>query len=179
MKKAISIIWKVVLVLIIVATIIGGTIVYTKRDEIVTTKITMKYFSEVVNSNDEEMVKGFTANSNNDYIYTNFASTLNNIYHFEGISDFKFTITNSEVFGNGKYQCYFSTMFENYVPKCDLEHEQRYMNYLIDIEVSYKLNEQEYKNKEKGLVVFVKDMSDGNYFTWKLAGFDRYKLEEK
>ena len=33
-----------------------------------------------------------------------------------------------------------------------------------------------YNYKEKGLVVFVKDMEDGNYFTWKLVRFDKYRL---
>lgn len=178
MKKTLNIVWKVALVLLIVTTIIGGTVLYVKRDEIVTSKITMKYFSEVVNSNDKEAIRSFVADSKDDALYVAFENVMNNVYHFEGVTDFKFKITHSEVFGDGKYQCYFSTAFENYVPKCDLNNEQRYMNYLIDAEVSYKLNDQEYNNKEKGLVVFVKDMAEGNYFTWKLVGFDRYKISE-
>jgi len=52
------------------------------------------------------------------------------------------------------------------------------MNYLIEMDVKYKLNEEEITQKEKGLVVFVKDMEKGNYFTWKLVRFDRYKVAE-
>lgn len=177
MRKYLDKGWKVTLIVLAILTLIIGTIIYNKRDEIITSNITMRYFSEVVNSNNEKAVKSFVAKSNNNVLYENFSSTLNHVYHFEGVSDFKFEITDTEVFGNGKYQCYFSTAFENYIPKCDLENEQRYMNYIIDMDVSYKLNDKEYKNKEKGLVVFVKDMAEGNYFTWKLVRFDRYKLE--
>ena len=52
------------------------------------------------------------------------------------------------------------------------------MNYLVEINVNYKLNGEEINQKEKGLVVFVKDMEKGNYFTWKLVRFDRYKVAE-
>lgn len=179
MKKTLNIIWKVALVLLVSVSLVAGGIIYTKRDEIVTSKITMKYFSEVVNKNDKEMIKGFVANSENDALYDDFVSVLNNKYYYEGVENFKFTITDQEVFGNGKYQCYFSTMFENYVPKCDIKNEQRYMNYLIEMDVSYELNDKEYNYKEKGLVVFVKDMEDGNYFTWKLVRFDKYRLESE
>lgn len=179
MKKTLSISWKIVLALLISVILVAGGIIYTKRDEIVTSNITMDYFSEVVNKNDEEMIKGFVANSNNDVLYTKFVTMLDHNYYYEGVEDFKFVITDKEVFGNGKYQCYFSNMYENYVPKCDIQNEQRYMNYLLDIEVSYKLNNKEVKQKEKGIVVFVKDMEKGNYFTWKLVRFDRYKLTEE
>jgi len=178
MKKVLNIVWKIVLVLIIVFVLVGSGIVYAKRDEIVTSKITMKHFSEVVNKNDEEMIKGFVANSNNDVLYNNFVNTLTYNYYYEGVTDFDFKITDKEVFGNGKYQCYFANSFENYVPKCDLENEGRYMNYLIEMNVSYKLNGEVVNQKEKGLVVFVKDMGNGNYFTWKLVRFDRYKIAE-
>lgn len=178
MKKALNIIWKIALVIVIAVVLVAGGIVYSKRDEIVTSKITMKYFAEVVNENDADMIKGFVANSNNDVLHNNFVSTLNNNYYYEGVENFKLEITKKEVFGNGKYQCYFSNAFENYVPKCDIENEQRYMNYLIEAEVSYTLNDEQITQKEKGLVVFVKDMEDGNYFTWKLVRFDRYRVSE-
>ena len=179
MKRAFNIIWKIVLCLVIVFSLIGSGIVYAKRDELVTSKITMKYFSEVVNKNDEDMIKEFVANSNNDVLHTNFVNTIKNNYYYEGVKNFKFEITSQEVFGNGKYQCYFANEFENYVPKCDLENEGRYMNYLIEMNVSYELNNEEVNQKEKGLVVFVKDMENGNYFTWKLVRFDRYKIVEQ
>lgn len=176
MKKTITIGWRVLLVLIIVFLLVSTTIIYSKRDEIVTSKITMKYFEQMVNENNEDKIKSFVANSNNDVLYDNFVKTLDNNYYFEGTSDFKFKITSKEVFGNGKYQCYFANSFENYTPKCDLENEGRYMNYLIEIDASYTLNGEQVNNKEKGIVVFVKDMEKGNYFTWKLVRFDRYKI---
>ena len=176
MQRILNIAWKIALVLIVVTSLIGAGMIYSNRDKIVTSRITMIYFGEVVNKNDEEMIKGFVANSNNDVLYNNFVSTLNNQYYYSGVSDFKFEITNKEEFGSGKYQCYFANAFENYATKCDLENEGRYMNYLIDINISYKLNGEEKNHKEKGLVVFVIDMEDGNYFTWKLVRFDRYKV---
>jgi len=178
MKKTINVTWKIILILMIIFMLIGAGALYTKRDKLVTSNISMKYFSEMVNNFDEEGVKTFVANSNNDILYTNFVSTMNNNYLYEGVSDFSFKITNKELFGNGKYQCYLSNSFENYVPKCDLENEVRYMNYLIEMNVSYKLNGEVVNQKEKGLVVFVKDMGNGNYFTWKLVRFDRYKIAE-
>ena len=50
--------------------------------------------------------------------------------------------------------------------------------YILNIEVSYKLNDEEITQKEKGLVVFIKDMEKGNYFTWKLVKFDRYRIAD-
>ena len=152
--------------------------VYPKRDRLVTTYITMDYFVDTVNNYNEEKVKSFVAKSSrNDVLFNNFLSTLKDTYHYKGISDFKFEITNQEVYeedGNGKYQCYFSSK----VTKCDTENEGRYMNYLIDIDISYTFEEKVYNEKEKGLVVFVKDMSKGNYFTWKLVRFDRYRITD-
>ena len=179
MNKTLSIVWRVAAILIIVCALIGSGIVYSKRDELVTSNITMDYFEEVVNKNDEKMIKGFVANSKNDVLYSNFVKALKNNYYFEGVSDFEFEIVNKEVFGNGKYQCYFANAFENHVPKCDLENEGRYINYLVDVNVKYKLNGEEVSQKEKGLVVFVKDMEKGNYFTWKLVRFDWYKVVEE
>lgn len=178
MKKTINIIWKSALVIIISVALIASGVIFTKRDEIVTSKITMKQFSKSINDFNRENLKEFVANSNNDVLYNNFVSTLENNYFYQGVSDFEFEIVNYEFFGTGKYQCYFANAFENHVPKCDLEHEGRYMNYLIDINVNYKLNDEEISVKEKGLVVFVKDMEKGNYFTWKLVRFDRYRVIE-
>jgi len=178
MQKTLNIAWKVFLVIIVAAALVLAGCVYTKRDKIVTSKITMKYFVETIERNDEKRNKSFVAKSNNDVLYANFSSTMDNVYHYEGVSNLKFEITNKELFGDGKYQCYFANAFENYATKCDLENEGRYINYLIDIKVSYIFNEEKITRNEKGLVVFVKDMVKGNYFTWKLVRFDRYKVEE-
>lgn len=178
MKKVLKVVWKFMLSIVVVCSLVAIGVIYTKRDELVTSNITMKYFREVVNENNETQIKEFVANSNNDVLHDNFVSTLNNQYYYSGVSDFNFEIVDKELFGNGKYQCYFANAFENYVPKCDLENEGRYMNYLIDMEITYKLNGEQISQKEKGLVVFVKDMEEGNYFTWKLVRFDRYIISE-
>lgn len=176
MQKTVNIVWKMALVIIFGLTLVKAGTLYSKRDELVTSKITMEYFVETVNLNNEERNKNFVADSYNDVLYTNFTSTMNNIYHFEGVTDFYFEVEEAELFGDGKNQCYLSNAFEEYTTKCDLENEGRYMNYLVDIKISYTYNDEEINRKEKGLVVFVKDMVDGNYFTWRLVRFDRYKI---
>ena len=176
MQKTLNIAWKLFLVAILALSLVMFGSLYSKRDKIITSNVTMKYFVETVEKNDEKRNKSFVAKSNNDVLYTNFSSTMNNIYHYEGVSDFKFKIVDQELFGDGKYQCYFANAFENYTPKCDLENKGRYMNYFIDIEISYTFNDEKIERKEKGLVVFAKDMVEGNYFTWKLVRFDRYKV---
>ena len=178
MQKTLNIAWKLFLVVIIALSLVMFGSLYSKRDRIITSNITMKYFVETVEKNNEKRNKSFVAKSNNDVLYTNFSSTMNNVYHYEGVNDFKFKIVDQELFGDGKYQCYFSNAFENYTPKCDLENKGRYMNYFIDIEISYTFNEEKIERKEKGLVVFAKDMVNGNYFTWKLVRFDRYKVSD-
>lgn len=177
MQKILNIGWKIVLIIIIAGMLILSGFLYSKRDEIITANITMKYFIETVELNNEDRNKSFVAKSNNDVLYNNFSSTLNHVYHYTGVSDLKLEIKNKELFGDGKYQCYFSNSFEDYAPKCDLENEGRYMNYLVDIKVSYMLDNERIERDEKGLVVFVKDMIEGNYFTWSLVRFDRYKIE--
>ena len=177
MQKTINIVWKVVLGLIILGMLITCGYLYINRDEIVTSKITMNYFVETVESNDKERMKSFIADSNNDVLYTNFVSTMNNIYYYEGVADLNFEITDKKIYGNGERQCYLANAFEDYVTKCDMENKGRYVNYLVDINVKYSFNGETMNRKEKGLVVFVKDMVNGNYFTWKLVRFDRYKVE--
>lgn len=178
MQKILNVGWKIFLLTIIAAVLILTGFIYSNRDKIITSNITMKYFIETVELNNEERNKSFVAKSNNDVLYNNFVSTLNNVYYYTGVSDLKFEIKDQELFGDGKYQCYFSNAFEDYVPKCDLENEGRYMNYLIDIKVSYTQDNERVTRNEKGLVVFVKDMVEGNYFTWSLVRFDRYKIEQ-
>lgn len=178
MQKKLNILWKSFLVVLVAVTLVLSGYLYSNRDEIVTSNITMKYFVETVLNNDENQIRTFVANSNNDVLYNNFVSTMNNVYYYDGVSDLEFEITGVELFGDGKYQCYFANAFENYSPKCDLENEGRYINYLVDIKVSYTFNEERVTRDEKGLVVFVKDMVDGNYFTWRLVRFDRYKLSD-
>ena len=151
MKKTINIIWKIVLVVVITFMLIGAGVVYTKRDEIITSNFTMSYFSETVNNFDEEKAKGFVANSNGDVLYNNFVAVLNNQYFYEGVSDFKFEITDKEMLGNGKYRCLFSNSFEDNVSKCYLENEGRYMNYLIDKQSIYKIGHSyDYHNFKDG-----------------------------
>jgi hypothetical protein len=177
MKKSLNIAWKVFLILIVCLSLVAGGYIYSVRDELVTSKITMKYFVETVELNDKNRAKSFVANSNNDVLYKNFVSTLDNIYYYDGVENVDMEITNIEIFGNGKYQCYFSNALEDYTPKCDLENEGRYVNYLVDINIKYNIEQTVVVRKEKGLVVFVKDPVQGNYFTWKLVRFDRYKID--
>lgn len=179
MKRTFNIVWKVTLVVIVCLSLVGVGFLYSNRDKIITSQVSMKYLEEVINKNDTEAYKSFVANSNNDVLYNTFSQMIEHNYYYEGVEDFKFKITDTEVFGNGKYQCYLANAYENHVPKCDLEHEGRYMNYLVDVKVEYKINGEKKENKEKGLVVFVKDMVDGNYFTWKLVRFDRYIVIEE
>ena len=48
------------------------------------------------------------------------------------------------------------------------------MNYLIDTTTKYKTKSgDEFEVKERGLVVFVKDGSNGNIFEWKLVRYNR------
>lgn len=176
MKKHMYIAWKLILVLIIAFALIVAGFLYSKRDKLITSNVTMDYFEKMVNTYDTKAIEEFVADSNNNVLYNNFVSMINNNYFYEGVSDFNFEVVDKELFGDGKYQCYFANAFENYTPKCDLENKGRYINYLVDVDVKYKLNDEVVTHKEKGLVVFVKDMAEGNYFTWKLVRFDRYKI---
>jgi hypothetical protein len=178
MQKTLNIIWKIVLILIALGALITSGYLFSNRDELVTSNITMDYFIETVETNNKERMKGFIASSNNDVLYENFVSTMDNVYHYSGVSDMHFEITNKKIYGNGKRQCYLSNEFENYITKCDSENEGRYVNYLVDIKISYIYANEKVTRDEKGLIVFVKDMVDGNYFTWKLVRFDRYKVEK-
>lgn len=179
MQKTVKLLWKIFVLIIVCFCLISSGYLYSNRDEIITSKISMKYFEDVINSGNVKDYKNFVANSNKDVLYNNFVSKMENNYFYEGVTNFNFKITNTEVFGDGKYQCYFSNAFENYIPKCDLDHEGRYMNYFVDIDISYDFKGKDNHYKEKGLVVFAKDMEKGNYFTWKLVRFDRYIIEEK
>jgi hypothetical protein len=90
--------------------------------------------------------------------------------HTDTVEEYKFTIDEYELFGNGKYQCYF-----NYygTPTCDVNYEGRYINYLIQTTTKIKYTSGEIVEKKKqGLVVFVKDGSNGNIFEWKLVRYD-------
>ena len=170
MKKYARIIYKVAIAIIVILAIVFASLAYSKKDELVTEKITLKYFEESMNNFNKEELKEFVADSENDILYKNAIKNYE-IYHHDTVSYYEFSIDSYEVFGNGKYQCYFNL---KKVPTCDVEHEGKYMNYLITTTTKYRtIAGDSFSVKEKGLVVFVKDGSNGNIFEWKLVRFDR------
>lgn len=176
MIKRINIVWKIFLIILLIASLLGSMFLFINRDKIITKQITMNYLLEIINNNDADKAKEFVAKSNNDVLYHNFVNTLANNYYFDGVSNFSLSITNMELYEDKKHQCYFSNMFDNYSLKCDEENEGKYMNYLVDLDINYSINGEKRNHQEKGLISLVKDMSEGNYFTWKLVRFDRYKI---
>ena len=145
----------------------------SKSDQIVTEKVTLEYFETSLNHYDENQLKEFAAKSENDVLYKNLVKTYTR-YRSDSIKEIKFVIDEYEVFGSGKYQCYFN--LKN-IPTCDLEHEGRYMNYLVTTTTTLVTESgQEVVIKEKGIVVFIKDGSKGNPFEWKLVRYNTYDI---
>ena len=174
MKKYGLLIYKIGLSILLVIAIVVFSVSLSKKDELITQNITLKYFENSMNNYDSNNLKEFVAHSENDVLYKNAVKSYE-LYHYEGVSDYHFKIDSYEVFGNGKYQCYFN--LKN-VPTCDLNNEGKYMNYLINTTTKYKTVIGEEKIiKEKGLVVFVKDGSNGNIFEWKLVRYNSYIVE--
>jgi hypothetical protein len=170
MKKYVLVIYEVVVAMIFVVAIIFASLALSKKDELITERITLKYFEESMNNFDKEELKEFVASSENDILYKNAIKNYE-IYHHDTVVEYSFAIDDYEVFGNGKYQCYFNL---KKVPTCDVEHEGKYMNYLVNTTTKYKTTSGDtFEVKEKGLVVFVKDGSNGNIFEWKLVRYDR------
>lgn len=174
MKRIINITWKLLMVALVGILVLVAVKVYPKRDELVTKHITTEYFLEIMNSNNQEAVRNFVADGNGDQFYINFIGQLNNIYYYEGVESLSYKITDMEIIGDGKHQGYLSGPLENYKVIWDEENEGRYINYLINAEVQYTYKGELKERKEKGLLVFVKDMSEGNYFTWKFVRLNRY-----
>jgi hypothetical protein len=170
MKKYGLIIYKVVIATIFIIAIVFASLTFSKKDELITENITLKYFEKSMNNFDKDELKEFVANSENDILYKNAVKNFE-IYHHDTVAEYSFTIDEYEVFGNGKYQCYFNL---KKVPTCDVEHEGKYMNYLVNTTTEDKTPSGDtFEVKEKGLVVFVKDGSNGNIFEWKLVRYDR------
>lgn len=170
MKKYGLVIYKVLVAMILVMAIVFASLIIVKKDELVTEHITLKYFEKSMNKFDKEELKGFVASSENDILYKDAIKNYE-IYHHDTVVDYQFTIDHYEPFGNGKYQCYFNL---KKIPTCDIKHEGKYMNYLIDTTTKYKTKSgDEFEVKERGLVVFVKDGSNGNIFEWKLVRYNR------
>ena len=173
MQKYYLKIYQVFLVVLLVVTIIFSALFITKSDEIVTENITLEYFETSINHYDANQLKEFSAKSENDVLYKNLVKVYT-AYRGENIKNFKFTIDEYEVFGSGKYQCYFNLKG---IPTCDLEHEGRYMNYLVTTTTKIVTDSgQEVTIKEKGIVVFIKDGSKGNPFEWKLVRYNTYNI---
>ena len=173
MKKYYLRIYQVSVAILAIAIIIFSSLFIANSDEIITENITLEYFEKSLNNYDERKLKDFVANSENDILYNNLIDVYSR-YRGEGSSNYKYTIDKKEVFGEGKYQCYFNLKG---VPTCDLHHEGRYMNYLIESTTSY-INEIGIKQviREKGIVVFIKDGSNGNFFEWKLVRYNTYQI---
>ena len=170
MKKYVLLTYKIIVSLALVVAIVFVSLTVANLDEMVTENITLKYFEKSMNEFDKEKLDAFVADSENNILYTN-ALRNYEIYHSDTVVEYSFEINEYEVFGNGKYQCYF-----NYydIPTCDVNYEGKYMNYLIETTTKYKTKFGETGEvKEKGLVVFVKDGSNGNIFEWKLVRYDR------
>ena len=170
MKKYVLTTYKIVVLLALVVAIVFLSLTAMKLDEFVTENITLKYFEDSMNNFNKEKLDEFVADSENDILYKNALENYS-IDHNDTVDTYEFKIDKYEIFGNGKYQCYF-----NYygTPTCDVNYEGKYMNYLIDTttKIKYKYGDEIVK-KEKGLVVFVKDGSNGNLFEWKLVRYDR------
>lgn len=173
MQKYFLRIYQAFLVAIIVTALVLSCIFIIKSDQIVTEQITLKYFETSLNTFSEEKLKDFAADSEHDILYKNLVNNYSK-YRDESIKNYKFKIDKYEVFGTGKYQCYFNLKG---IPTCDLEHEGRYMNYLIDTTITFTNDINETQTvKEKGLVVFIKDGSNGNPFEWKLVRYNTYVI---
>lgn len=173
MQKYYLRIYQVFLVVLAVVTIVFSCVFIVKGDEIVTGTITLDYFETSLNNYDPDKLKDFVANSENDILYKNLINNYSR-YRADGISNYEFKIDKYETFGTGKYQCYFNLKG---IPTCDLEHEGRYMNYLIDTTTTFTNAIGEVQVvKEKGIVVFIKDGSNGNPFEWKLVRYNTYVI---
>ena len=173
MQKYFLRIYQAVLVVFVATTLVLSCIFIIKSDQIVTENITLKYFETSLNTYSKEKLRDFVADSENDILYKNLVNNYSK-YRDESIKNYKFKIDKYEVFGTGKYQCYFNLKG---IPTCDLEHEGRYMNYLIDTTITFTNDINETQTvKEKGLVVFIKDGSNGNPFEWKLVRYNTYVI---
>lgn len=174
MKKNLLIIYKFILIILVFIMIISLVIILPKKDQLITEYITLNYFEKSMNNYNPDNLKEFVANSENDTLYKQ-ALNVYGTYHYEGVSNYKFKIDKYEEFGNGKYQCYYNYYKE---PTCDLMDEGKYINYIIDTTTTYKnvIGKQQ-TVKEKGLVVFIKDGSNGNIFEWKLVRYNTYIVE--
>lgn len=173
MKKYYLRIYQISVALLSIAIIVFSSLFIARSDEIITENITLKYFEKSLNNYDENNLKEFSADSENDVLYSELLEVYSR-YRSDGITEYKYKIDKYELFGEGKYQCYFNLKG---IPSCDLKHEGRYMNYLIESTTSY-VNEIGVKKiiKEKGIVVFVKDGSNGNFFEWKLVRYNTYQM---
>ena len=169
MKKHVLTAYKFLVALILIAAIVFLSLTLPKLDEIVTQNITLKHFEKTMNNFDSKTLHQFVADSENDILYTNIVKKYE-INHTNTVKEAKFNIDNYEMFGNGQYQCYLN--YHN-IPTCDVNYKGKYMNYLLDTTtvIKYKDGSQQIK-KERGLVVFVKDGSNGNIFEWKLVRYD-------
>ena len=170
MKKYSLMLYKVTVIMLLVVALIFSELTFSKIDQLVTENITLKYFENSMNNYNPQNLKEFVADSENDILYKN-AMKNYELYYNVNTQGYSFNIDKYELFGNGKYQCYF-----NYyrTPTCDVNYEGDYMNYLIETTTIYKTKSGEVQTvKEKGLVVFIKDGSNGNLFEWKLVRYDR------
>ena len=170
MKKCALIFYKVISLMLVIMALIFSVLTFSNMDSLVTEHITLKYFETSMNNYNPINLKEFVADSENDILYKN-AKKNYELYYNINTEGYNFKIDEYEIFGNGKYQCYF-----NYyrTPTCDVNYEGDYMNYLIETTTTYKTKSGEVQTvKEKGLVVFVKDGSNGNLFEWKLVRYDR------
>ena len=173
MRKYALHIYLISMLLMLILSVVFLSVFFINKDSYVTEHITMKYFESSLNNFNEDNLKEFVAKSENDVLYKNVVNKYQ-VYNHEGVSDYHFSIDKYEEFGNGKYQCYFN--LKN-VPTCDLEHEGRYMNYLIETTTTYTNSIGKTSTiKEKGLVVFIKDGSKGNMFEWKLVRYNSYEV---
>lgn len=174
MKKYVLVVYKTIMFILLFVFIVLFSMGIEKKDKLITEHITLKYFENSMNNYNPEELKQFVASSENDTLYKQ-AVKIYEINHYDGVKDFTFKIDNYEEFGTGKYQCYYNYYNE---PTCDVKNEGKYMNYMIDTTTTY-LNAigQKQVIKEKGLVVFVKDASNGNMFEWRLVRYNTYIIK--
>ncbi len=182
MRKLFRVLFRFIVLVLILGLGVGAGYLYANHEEIITTKMFLPKLVEAIEKNSPSFNNSLVVESEDDSFRTVFSESINARYH-NGVSDVKVEIVKASLLSKGKNQCAFDgfQIEDNESDmkfRCRNEEKGVFINYILDLKVTYTENEETVERKETGMVVFMKSDHISDLLGWRLVKFRAETVSE-